>query len=158
MCLPLKGSIVVLIACEGIYKFHQNRFAVWWSRKSCFPGVHAKPLYTKCQAVGESDPPESNADSERSDMVNEEAVLFLFQLQLDQEMQKAMTYENYQDAMEIRSRREQVPEERALCFHTGISSSNHSGFSGMSFLYLWMSSTVCKVKLLDVLTLSYWTH
>lgn len=73
-----------------------------------FSGVCARTPYNKCHAVGGRNLPESDVDSERSDLVNEEAVLFLFQLQLDQEMQRAMSYENYQDAMEIRTRREQV--------------------------------------------------
>lgn len=57
---------------------------------------------------GPGDGGAAGIDLEQSTMANEEVVLFLFQLQLDQEMQRAMTYENYQAAMEMRSRREQV--------------------------------------------------
>ena len=50
----------------------------------------------------------SNVESERSSLVNEEVVLFLFQLQLDSELQRALNYEAFQVAREVRSRREQV--------------------------------------------------
>ncbi|CAD7697105.1 unnamed protein product [Ostreobium quekettii] len=50
----------------------------------------------------------SGKESERSSLVNEEVVLFLFQLQLDTELQRALNYEAFEAARDIRARREQV--------------------------------------------------
>ncbi len=41
-------------------------------------------------------------------MVNKELVLFLFQLEMDAQLQRALAYENMEAVAEIRSRREQV--------------------------------------------------
>ena len=55
---------------------------------------------------------DSELMSERSPMVNKEIVLFLFQLELDAALQRALTYENFDTAKEVRARREAV--DRAL--------------------------------------------
>lgn len=47
---------------------------------------------------------------ERSALVNREVVLFLFQLELDQQLQRALNYESFDAAQEIRQRRQQVDE------------------------------------------------
>jgi hemimethylated DNA binding protein len=48
--------------------------------------------------------------TERSALVNREAVLFLFQLEMDAQLQRSLTYENFDLAQEIRSRRQQVDQ------------------------------------------------
>jgi len=48
--------------------------------------------------------------TERSPLVNREAVLFLFQLEMDAQLQRALTYENFDLAKEIRGRRQQVDQ------------------------------------------------
>lgn len=52
--------------------------------------------------------PAEELTSERSALVNRETVLFLFQLEMDSQQQRAMTYENYDLVKEIRHRRSQV--------------------------------------------------
>lgn len=47
-------------------------------------------------------------DLERSNLVNEEILIFLFQLELDTEMQRAMNYEQFEVARDIRAQREKV--------------------------------------------------
>lgn len=49
---------------------------------------------------------------ERSALVNREVVLFLFQREMDSQLQRALTYEDFEEAKDIRKRREQV--DRAL--------------------------------------------
>lgn len=48
--------------------------------------------------------------TERSALVNREAVLFLFQLEMDAQLQRSLTYENFDLAKEIRGRRQQVDQ------------------------------------------------
>jgi hemimethylated DNA binding protein len=48
--------------------------------------------------------------AERSALVNREAVLFLFQLEMDAQLQRSLTYENFDLAKEIRGRRQQVDQ------------------------------------------------
>jgi hypothetical protein len=45
---------------------------------------------------------------ERSALVNEEIVYFIFQLELDAQLQRALNYEAYEAAQQIRSKRETV--------------------------------------------------
>ncbi|GMH38497.1 hypothetical protein BSKO_06381 [Bryopsis sp. KO-2023] len=83
---------------------HPLRAARLGKCEGFFPSTSRRNFCCRAQADGGS--PASTI--ERSSMANEEIVLFLFQLQLDQEMKRAMTYENYETAMEIRERRKQV--------------------------------------------------
>jgi hypothetical protein len=55
-------------------------------------------------------------ECERSALVNEEIVYFIFQLELDAQLQRALNYEAYEAAQQIRAKRETV---RVLCFATG---------------------------------------
>lgn len=64
------------------------------TRASVQPGAQARDEFT----------------AERSSLVNREAVLFLFQLEMDSQQQRAMTYENYDLVKEIRQRRTQVDQ------------------------------------------------
>jgi hypothetical protein len=45
---------------------------------------------------------------ERSALVNEEIVYFIFQLELDAQLQRALNYEAYEAAQQIRIKRETV--------------------------------------------------
>lgn len=70
---------------------------------------------------------------ERSALVNEEIVYFIFQLELDAQLQRALNYEAYEAAQQIRIKRETVSEVlcsqqeivreqesiRVLCSHQG---------------------------------------
>lgn len=58
--------------------------------------------------------------SDRSDMVNNEIVLFLFQLEMDAALQRALTYEDFETAKKVRARRAAVDEAlRDLQEHKG---------------------------------------
>lgn len=52
----------------------------------------------------------SSLSSETSPMVNREVVLFLFQLEMDAQLQRALTYEKFDVAQEVRDRRQQVDQ------------------------------------------------
>lgn len=47
-------------------------------------------------------------ECERSSLVNEEIVYFIFQLELDAQLQRALNYEAYEAAQQIRAKRETV--------------------------------------------------
>jgi hypothetical protein len=47
-------------------------------------------------------------ECERSALVNEEIVYFIFQLELDAQLQRALNYEAYEAAQQIRAKRETV--------------------------------------------------
>lgn len=47
-------------------------------------------------------------ECERSALVNEEIVYFIFQLELDAQLQRALNYEAYEAAQQIRLKRETV--------------------------------------------------
>jgi len=47
-------------------------------------------------------------EAERSSMVNEEVVYFIFQLELDSQLQRALNYTAYEAAQQIRAKRETV--------------------------------------------------
>jgi hypothetical protein len=51
---------------------------------------------------------------ERSALVNEEIVYFIFQLELDAQLQRALNYEAYEAAQQIRSKRETVRVGRSF--------------------------------------------
>ncbi|KAL4857449.1 Clp protease adapter protein ClpF [Chlorella vulgaris] len=55
-----------------------------------------------------SDPATSVLTSERSLLINKEVVLFLFQLDMDSQLQRALTYEHFDMAQDVRARRQQV--------------------------------------------------
>ena len=48
--------------------------------------------------------------TERSPLVNREIVLFLFQLEMDSQLQRALTYEDFELVKDLRKRRSQVDE------------------------------------------------
>lgn len=50
----------------------------------------------------------SSETSERSSMVNKEVVLFLLQLELDSRLQRALTYDRFDEVKELRDRRNKV--------------------------------------------------
>lgn len=52
--------------------------------------------------------PNAKPEVERSSLANEEIVLLIFQLELDAQLQRALNYESYETAQEIRSKRELV--------------------------------------------------
>lgn len=54
------------------------------------------------------DPAIEALTTERSLLINKEVVLFLFQLEMDSQLQRALTYENFDAAREVRARRQQV--------------------------------------------------
>ncbi|KAI7838253.1 hypothetical protein COHA_007942 [Chlorella ohadii] len=54
------------------------------------------------------DPAIEALTAERSLLINKEVVLFLFQLEMDSQLQRALTYENFDAAREVRARRQQV--------------------------------------------------
>ena len=79
---------------------------------------HRRSVNLSLRAISSQDALEET--SERSSMVNREAVLFLFQLEMDAQLQRALTYENFDVAKEIRSRREQIDTAlRELQEHKG---------------------------------------
>jgi hypothetical protein len=45
---------------------------------------------------------------EQSQLIHKELVLFLFQLEMDAQLQRALTYERFDAAQEVRARRQQV--------------------------------------------------
>lgn len=47
-------------------------------------------------------------ENERSPLVNEETVYFIFQLDLDTQLQRCLNYEAYELAQEVRKKREKV--------------------------------------------------
>jgi hypothetical protein len=51
-------------------------------------------------------------ESERSSLANEEVVLLIFQLELDAQLQRALNYEAYETAQEVRAKREIVGGRR----------------------------------------------
>ncbi|KAF5827961.1 Hemimethylated DNA-binding protein YccV like-domain-containing protein [Dunaliella salina] len=57
----------------------------------------------------ESDKPRPN-EVERSEMVNEEMVYFIFQMDLDVQLQRALNYEAYEFAQGVRAKRQRVDE------------------------------------------------
>ena len=59
-------------------------------------------------AVQWEDPATATLTAERSTLINKEVVLFLFQLEMDSQLQRALTYERFDMAQEVRTRREQV--------------------------------------------------
>lgn len=52
--------------------------------------------------------PAAKREAERSAMVNEEVVYFIFQLELDSQLQRALNYTAYDTAQQIRAKRETV--------------------------------------------------
>lgn len=52
----------------------------------------------------------NNDTSERSAMVNREVVLFLIQLELDSQLQRALTYDNFDLVKELRRKRDSIDE------------------------------------------------
>lgn len=50
-------------------------------------------------------------ECERSALVNEEIVYFIFQLELDAQLQRALNYEAYEAAQQIRVKRETVSQQ-----------------------------------------------
>jgi hypothetical protein len=56
--------------------------------------------------------PPARREAERSAMVNEEVVLFIFQLELDSQLQRALNYTAYDAAQQIRAKRESVRGRR----------------------------------------------
>ncbi|PSC76506.1 F-box only 21 [Micractinium conductrix] len=58
--------------------------------------------------VGQQDPSLAALTAERSMLINKEVVLFLFQLEMDSQLQRALTYERFDMAQEVRARREQI--------------------------------------------------
>ncbi|EFN51882.1 hypothetical protein CHLNCDRAFT_59044 [Chlorella variabilis] len=59
-------------------------------------------------AVQSDDVATATLTAERSMLINKEVVLFLFQLEMDSQLQRALTYERFDMAQEVRGRREQV--------------------------------------------------
>jgi hypothetical protein len=57
-------------------------------------------------------------ECERSALVNEEIVYFIFQLELDAQLQRALNYEAYEAAQQIRAKRETVRGKGLHCFVT----------------------------------------
>lgn len=62
------------------------------------------------RAIQSADQEEEQLTCERSALVNRESVLFLFQLEMDAQLQRSLTYENFDLAKEIRARRQQVDQ------------------------------------------------
>lgn len=58
--------------------------------------------------------PPVQRDAERSGMVNEEVVYFIFQLELDSQLQRALNYTAYEAAQQIRAKRETVSSRPPL--------------------------------------------
>lgn len=56
---------------------------------------------------------ETEATTDHSPLINKELVLFLFQLELDAQLQRALTYEKFEDAKALRERRTAVDEALA---------------------------------------------
>lgn len=56
----------------------------------------------------DADPALASLTAERSMLINKEVVLFLFQLEMDSQLQRALTYERFDIAQEVRARRQQV--------------------------------------------------
>lgn len=67
----------------------------------CLQVVGASPAVVRCVCAG-------TREVERSALVNEEIVYFIFQLELDAQLQRALNYEAYEAAQQIRSKRETV--------------------------------------------------
>jgi hypothetical protein len=63
--------------------------------------------------------PPAKREAERSAMVNEEVVYFIFQLELDSQLQRALNYTAYEAAQQIRAKRETVrlPPPAYACMH-----------------------------------------
>lgn len=55
-------------------------------------------------------PRKEDAECERSSLVNEETVYFIFQLDLDTQLQRCLNYEAYEQAHEVRKKRERVSD------------------------------------------------
>jgi hypothetical protein len=65
---------------------------------------------------------------ERSALVNEEIVYFIFQLELDAQLQRALNYEAYEAAQQIRSKRETVGAVLCCAVNIAPAIKHKSGF------------------------------
>lgn len=80
------------------------------SRRSSFTPARRGLFTMVVRAVQSADQQEEQLTAERSALVNRESVLFLFQLEMDAQLQRSLTYENFDLAKEIRARRQQVDQ------------------------------------------------
>lgn len=77
-------------------------------RFMCAPRSAQAHLSRVHATVGYGGDDSQSLDSERSDLVNNETVLFIFQLELDMQLQRQLNYEAYEAAQAVRLKREQI--------------------------------------------------
>lgn len=101
-CVPLAGS-----RSSVAQKHHFHPIC---SRRKCgAPAVRRIATIVRATMAGRASGVPS-LTCERSALVNREVVLFLFQLEMDAQLQRALTYENFDTAQEVRQRRQQVDQ------------------------------------------------
>mmetsp|Transcript_25874 Transcript_25874/g.66704 ORF Transcript_25874/g.66704 Transcript_25874/m.66704 type:complete len:499 (+) Transcript_25874:102-1598(+) len=76
----------------------------------------------------DSDKPRPN-EIERSEMVNEEMVYFIFQMDLDVQLQRALNYEAYEFAQGVRAKRQRVDEALSVMMQRKVQNVNSEAAS-----------------------------
>lgn len=113
--LATRPVLAAMPACRA--PFGQPLGAAF-GRRLARAGIGAAPLeYAErrlLRASGQTsafhldDPATTELTTERSMLINKEVVLFLFQLEMDSQLQRALTYEQFDMAQEVRGRRQQI--------------------------------------------------
>ena len=92
------------VSCNVTFGFQR------FNRRSSFTTSRRAFSSMVVRAIQSADQQAEELTAERSSLVNRESVLFLFQLEMDAQLQRSLTYENFELAKEIRARRQQVDQ------------------------------------------------